>query len=234
MTTTASRPCCPISMAFSSRLQRCAELAGQRELGLDAGLGTHEAAHRIVVALVAVPGGEGGKALPQLRCVELLVRDVPGLGGLDRRLQEIVRTVRFPVFAGRADHQHAIAGEQGFARLGFEFLPDLVRAPDEGRVMCTLGTGDPRDAALAMARSQPVRRRVLVDPQHPGAALRQLIGGGRPHRAQPEDDDVVSFRHGCSTRTTCLCGSIPCGRIERADASVAPAAAGSRAGERRG
>ena len=64
-----------------------AERSGGLQLGLNASLRTHEAAHGVMVGRIAVDNIEGGEALPERRAVEKLVVHLGGLcrghGGIE-------------------------------------------------------------------------------------------------------------------------------------------------------
>src|SRR5262249_16242684 len=79
--------------------------------------------------------------------------------------------------------------------LRLELAPDLVATRGERRIFRPLAAGDASDPRIAMGRAEFVRRRVLVDAQHLGAALCQLIGSGGAHGAQTEQHDVIGCRH---------------------------------------
>jgi len=150
---------------------------------------------RVEVSLVAVAGGEGGVAPAQRRAVEPLVGEAGLVGGVDGGGEESRHAVAGRAFARSGQHQQAVLGQQLDAGLGLERAPDLVAARGEGRVFRPLAAGDAGDAGVAVRRAEGMRRIVLVDAQHPRAALRQLVGGGGAHRAQPENDRVDCVRH---------------------------------------
>ena len=77
-------------------------------------------------------------------------------------------------------------------RFGLDPGPQLPRRPEHGHVVGVLEVGEADDARQAAARAELMGAAERLDTQHARAARRQLVRGGAAHRAQSDDDRVVS------------------------------------------
>ena len=180
-----------------------------------------------MVGPVAAGHGEGRKTSRDLAAIEDRVIDPPRLCRGDGRLEELRHAVARRDLARAGDDQDPVLAQQRQAGPGFQRFPDLVRALGERRVLRTLAAGQARDAGVAVRRALLVRRMELVEPEHRGAADRELVAGRRAHRAQAENDDVMArhrlaglrfgpTRHAESPRRSC-CHPEPQRRISPND-----------------
>ena len=122
-------------------------------------------------------------AAAQLGGVHLLDRDVVLAGAVDDALDEVV--------ALRSQRERAGLREDRLADGVGQFVPELVGAADEGHVGRPLGVGLADAAAVAVGRAEHVGRSEAVKADHPLSAPRQVPGGGRAHRSQSDDSDIV-------------------------------------------
>jgi hypothetical protein len=74
-------------------------------------------------------------------------------------------------------------------RLGFQFLPEFVRAQDERDVVGPFGIGMPDHARLTAVRAHRMDVPELLEDDRPFAPLAEFPGRGGPHRPAADDDD---------------------------------------------
>jgi hypothetical protein len=133
------------------------------------------------------------EAAPHFRRRQHLVWDAVLHGAASRAGDE--RTV------GRADHQAAGLLEERSAGLTLQLRPQLVRAPDERYVERVLEVGLADDARAPVRGAECVRGRPAVEAGDAEAAAGELVGGGAPHGAEADDQDVVG-KHGYESART--------------------------------
>src|SRR6188508_1575685 len=123
------------------------------------------------------------------------MRNARALRCLDGGSEEIRVLVIGGTRSVTRDRQKAVLQEQRLARLRLELAPDLVGAACELRVLGTFAAGEARDARLAMAGAEAVRRSKPVDAEHALPRFGELIERGRAHRAEADHDRVVTYGH---------------------------------------
>lgn len=176
-------------------IQLRAAIARRVELHLDASLRSQITRGRFEVALLTSRQVKLWVAIPQLRRRELFVLDVIEAccrNGSGEKIPNIVLTL---ALVG-TQHQAATLGEQFGTGSQLQLPPDLVRAPDQRYVFGSFSDGKPGDPGVAVRRAPDVGRGVPVEPENPGAGLRQLVYGCASHRPEPNHDDVVVGRIG--------------------------------------
>ncbi len=88
-----------------------------------------------------------------------------------------------------------VIGEQVAAGFVLDLAPELVRAHHERDVVRALADGEAGHACVAVRGAEGVRRRELVDPEDGLPAFGELVERGAAHRAQAQDQSVISL-HG--------------------------------------
>ena len=136
--------------------------------------------------------GAGGRAHPgepsrHLGGVEHLMVDVPVTSAREAAVED--------PRAGTSEEEPTRAAQQRLADIGAEPLPQLVGPAQQRHIAGALEVGLPHDPRLAVTGAEVVCRRVAVEPEHPKAAARQVVGSGAPEPTKARDRDVVR-RHG--------------------------------------
>lgn len=96
------------------------------------------------------------------------------------------------------DDEAASDSQQVCACLLFNVSPDFIRAQHQRCILCAFPDCLTCHARIAVRRTQCMRRRELVDPQHTHTAPGQLVQRSTPHGTQAEDDGIVDGGHGGS------------------------------------
>ncbi len=172
--------------------------AAKRRWTADAALGKQDARARLQQADRVVRDAQRGKTAADVIGRQLFVRQLVTIGARARAGDDGA--------VGTAGHQAAGAFEQAFATHPFEIFPRRIRPLHHRHILRMLEVGLANDARVPVRRTQRVRRRETIDPEHALAAAREMIHGGAAHRAKTGDDDIemLRMRHAFTRRNILL------------------------------
>jgi len=115
--------------------------------------------------------------------------------GVDCGAEKVRIFVRARARSRTGNDQQAVLHQQSLAGFVLQFAPDFMRPVRERRVLNPFAAGQPRDARVAVARAEYMRRRITIDAENFLAAFGELIERGRAHRAEADNHAVEFFAH---------------------------------------
>jgi hypothetical protein len=164
---------------------------GHAQVGADAFLRPQNARAGLEISRLVVGDVELREPLPDLSRIENFVADPVLLRRRDGVCKKLF-DVRDRRLLGAGNDQPAAGREERRSLFALELAPQLVRAHRQWRVLRTLADCQARDARVAVARTQHMRRREAVDAKNAPAKPGEMIDRRAAHRAKPEHDGVES------------------------------------------